>query len=106
MREEDELDENTPSVCMLSKGCNSNILGTVWAVKLQLTGLFGRDVELTKTKYLHPNSAASTDTTATVTIITTSITKLLQLKLTLLQLVLLLLLLLLLLKLRILVAWL
>ena len=65
---------NTPSVCRLSEGFNSNILGTVWCVKLKLTGLVVRDVELTKRKYLYPNATASTHTTTTVTIITTSIT--------------------------------
>ena len=70
----DELNHNTVSLCRLSKGCNSNILGTVWCVKLKLTGLVVRDVELTKRKYLHPNATASTHTTATVTIITSSIT--------------------------------
>ena len=37
---EDELSHNTPSVCRLSKGRISNILGTVWWVKLKLAGLF------------------------------------------------------------------
>ena len=64
---EDKLNQNTPSVCRLSKGCNSNILGTVWFVKLKLIGLFVKDVELTKRKYLHPNATASTHTTATTT---------------------------------------
>ena len=70
---EDELNQNTPSVSRLSKGCNSNILGTDWCVRLKLIGLVMRDVELAKRKYLHPNATASTHTTATVTIITTSI---------------------------------
>jgi len=43
-------------------------------VKVKLTGLVVRDVELTKRKCLLPNSTASTHTTTTVTIITTSIT--------------------------------
>ena len=71
---EDEQSHNTPSLFRLSKGFNSNILGTFWYVKFRLTGLFVRDVELTKRKYLHPNATASTHTTDTVTIITTSIT--------------------------------
>ena len=53
MRGIDELDQNTPSVCLLSKGCNSNISGEVWCVKLKPTGLVVRDFELTKRKYLH-----------------------------------------------------
>jgi len=69
-----ELTYKTSSVCRLSNGCNSNILGTVRCVKLKLTGLDVRDVELTKTKYFQPNTAASTHTTTTVTIITTTIT--------------------------------
>jgi hypothetical protein len=69
----DELNQNMPSMCRLSKGCSSNILGTVWCVKLKLIGLVERDVELTKRKYLHPNVTASTPNTATLTIITTSI---------------------------------
>ena len=43
-------------------------------MKLKLTGLVVRDVELTKRKYFHPNATASTHATTTVTIITTSIT--------------------------------
>ena len=43
-------------------------------MKLKLTGLVVRDVELTKRKYLHHNGTISTHTTATFTIITTSIT--------------------------------
>ena len=31
---EDELSQNKPSVCRLSKGCNCNILGTVWRMQL------------------------------------------------------------------------
>ena len=55
--EEDyELNQDRPSVCRLSKECNSNILGTVRRVKLKLTGLVVRDVELTKRKYLHSNT--------------------------------------------------
>ena len=37
----------TPSIYMLSKGFNSNILGTVWCVKLEITGLGVRDVNNT-----------------------------------------------------------
>ena len=43
-------------------------------MKLELTGLVLRGVELTKRKYLHPNATASTRTTATATVITTSTT--------------------------------
>ena len=68
---EEELNQSTPSVCRLSDGCSSNILGTVWCVKLKLTGVVVRDVVLTKRKYLHPNATAFTHTIA---IITTSIT--------------------------------
>ena len=71
--EEGELNHNTPSVCRLSKGCNNNILGIVWFVKLKLTRLVVRDVELTKRKYLHYNATTSTHTTTTATIVTTSI---------------------------------
>jgi len=63
------------SVCRFSKGCNSNVLGTVWCVNLKLTGLVVRDVELTRRKYFHPNATASTHTTTAVTIITTTATK-------------------------------
>ena len=51
------------------------MLGTVWCVKLELTGLVVRDVEQTKRKYLHPNATTSTHTTVTsmTTVITTSI---------------------------------
>ena len=63
-----------PSVCRLSKGCNSNILGIVLRLKLKLTGLVFRDIELTKGKYLHSNTTDSTHTTAIVTIFTASIT--------------------------------
>ena len=72
---EGELNHNMPFVFMLSKGCNSNILGTVWCVKLKLTGPVVRDVEQIKSKCLHPNATASTQTTTTVTIITTAATK-------------------------------
>ena len=50
------------------------MLLTILYVKLKLTGLVVRDVELTKRKYFHPNTTASTHTTTTITIITTSIT--------------------------------
>jgi len=56
----------------LSKGYNSNILGTVLGVKLKLIGLVVRDVELAKRRYLHRNATASTHTIATLTIITTT----------------------------------
>ena len=57
--------------------CNSNILGTVWCVKLKLTGLVVRDVELTKRKNLHLSATVSTHTAATIftTSITTTATK-------------------------------
>ena len=71
---EGELNHDVPSVCRLSKGCNSNILGAVWWVKLKLTGLVLRDFQLTKRKYLHPKVITFTHTTTTVTITTTSIT--------------------------------
>ena len=70
---EDEMNENTSSVCRLSKGCNSNVLGTIWCVELKLTELVVRAVELIKRKYLHPNATTFTHTTSTVTIITASI---------------------------------
>jgi len=62
-----------PSVCRLLKGSNKNIIGTVWFVKLKLTGLHLRNVELTKRKYVHCNATASTHTTAAATIFTTYI---------------------------------
>jgi len=71
---EGELNHNMPSVCRLSKGCNSSILGTVWCVKLKLTRLVVRDVELTMRKFLHPIATAPAHTTTTVTIIASSIT--------------------------------
>jgi len=43
-------------------------------VKVKITELVVRDVQLTKRKYLHPNATASTRTTATATVITTSTT--------------------------------
>jgi hypothetical protein len=55
-----ELNHNTLSVCRLSKGRYTNILRTVWFVKLKLTGLVVGDVELTKSKYLHPSVTVST----------------------------------------------
>ena len=42
-------------------------------MKLKLTGLVVRDVELIKRKFLHPNATTSIHTTATVTIITASV---------------------------------
>ena len=61
---------------MFLQRCNSNTFwcGTVWWVKLKLTGFVVRDVGQTKRKYLHPNTNASTQTTTTVTILTTSFT--------------------------------
>ena len=43
-------------------------------MKLKLTRLVVRDVELTKRKYFHPNTTVSTHTSTTITIITTYIT--------------------------------
>ena len=43
-------------------------------VKLELTGLVVRDVELAIRNNLHPNASDCTHTIITVTIITTSIT--------------------------------
>ena len=74
MRGEGELNHSTSSVCWLSKRRNNNILGTVWRVKLKITGLVVRDVERTKRKYLYPTATAFTHTNTTVNIITTSIT--------------------------------
>ena len=54
------------------KRCNDNILGTVWSVKLKPIGLVVRDVEIIKSKYLHPNATASTHTTFTISITTTA----------------------------------
>ena len=56
-----------PSASRLSKEC---ILRTVWYVKLKLTELVVRDVELTKRKYLHPNATGFTHTTTTTVTIT------------------------------------
>jgi hypothetical protein len=64
---ESELNHITPSVCRLSKGDISNFLGTVWCVKLKLTGLVVGGVELTKRRYLHFDTTFSTLTTATTT---------------------------------------
>ena len=61
-----ELNNNTQSVCKLSKGRISNILGTVCCVKLKLTGLFVRNVDLTKRQYLHPIATAFIHTAATI----------------------------------------
>ena len=73
---EGELNHNTPPVCRLSKGCNTNILGTVWCVKLKLTGLVVRDFKLTTRKCFHPNATASIHaTTIVTTAITTNATK-------------------------------
>ena len=58
-------DGNLPSVCRLSNGHTSNILGTVSYVKLKLTALVVGDVELTKRQYLHHNTTVSTPTTTT-----------------------------------------
>ena len=46
-----ELNQNTPFVWKLSKGLIDNMLGTVWCLKLKLTGLVVGDVELTKRQY-------------------------------------------------------
>ena len=43
-------------------------------MNMKLTGFFVRDVKLTKRKYFHPITTASTYTTTTVAIITTFIT--------------------------------
>ena len=47
-------------VCRSSKSCTSNILETIYCVRLKLPGLLVEVVELTKTLYFHPNAAAST----------------------------------------------
>ena len=50
------MDANLPSVCRISKGYISNILGTVSCVKLKLTTLVVGDVGLTKRQCLHHTS--------------------------------------------------
>ena len=62
---EGELNQITPSVCRLSKGSISYILGTIWCIKLKLTGLVVGDVELHERQYLYPNTTSSTHTTST-----------------------------------------
>ena len=72
---EGERNHNTPSVCSLSKVCNSNVIETTWCVKLKLTGFVVRDVEQTNEKKLHPNATASTHSTTIFTFMTTTATK-------------------------------
>ena len=45
-----ELNHIAKHVCWLSRGRSSNVLGTVWCLKLILTGLVVGDVVLTKRK--------------------------------------------------------
>ena len=64
--------ESEHTLCMqVVKKVKQQYLRTVWCVKLKLTRLVVRHVELTKRKYLHPNANTSTHTT--VTMITTSV---------------------------------
>jgi len=55
----------------VSKGCNSNILETVWCVTLKLIRHVLEYVKVIERKYLHPNATDSTHATTTVTTIST-----------------------------------
>ena len=55
-----KLITHTPTLCRFSKGSNSNVLGTIWCVKLKLPRLVVGDVE--QTKPLHTYAIASTHT--------------------------------------------